>query len=48
MVTRNLQRQLDLEANWQVSERQTKDNFENGKEYVRLIKTPYQNLMLDK
>jgi hypothetical protein len=25
-----------------------KDNLENGEEYARLIKTPYQNLMLDK
>jgi hypothetical protein len=40
MVTQNLQRQLDLEANWQVMERETKDNFENGKEYARLIETP--------
>jgi len=39
---------LDLEANQQVIENQTKDNFENGKEYVGLIETPYQNLMLDK
>jgi hypothetical protein len=39
---------LDLEANQQVIESQTKDNFENGKEYVGLIETPYQNLMLDK
>jgi hypothetical protein len=31
---------LDLEANWQVIERQTKDNHENGKEYAGLIKTP--------
>jgi hypothetical protein len=38
---------LDLEANQQVIESQTKDNFENGKEYAQLIKTPYQNLMLD-
>jgi hypothetical protein len=39
---------LDLEANWQFIESQTKENFENGEEYVRLTKTPYQNLMLDK
>ncbi len=39
---------MDLEANQQVIENQTKDNFENGKEYVGLIETPYQNLMLDK
>jgi hypothetical protein len=25
-----------------------KKNLENGEEYVRLIETPYQNLMLDK
>jgi hypothetical protein len=38
---------LDLEVNWQVIEKQTEDNHENGKEYARLTKTPYQNLMLD-
>jgi len=48
MVTQNLQRQLDLEANRQVIESQTKDNLENGEEYARLTKTPYRNLMLDK
>jgi len=37
-----------LEANQQVIERQTNDNLEYGKEYVGLIETPYQNLMLDK
>jgi hypothetical protein len=37
-----------LEANWQFIESQTKENFENGEEYVRLTKTPYQNLMLNK
>jgi hypothetical protein len=47
MVTQNLQRQLDLEANWHVIERQTKDNLENGEEYAGLTKTPYQNLTLD-
>jgi hypothetical protein len=36
-----------LEVNWQVIENQIKDNFENGKEYVGLTKTPCQNLMLD-
>jgi len=36
-----------LEANWQVIENQTKDNSENGEEYVGLTKTPYWNLMLD-
>jgi hypothetical protein len=48
MVTWNLQRQLDLEANWQVNESQIEDNFENGKGYAGLTKTPSQNLMLDK
>jgi hypothetical protein len=38
---------LDLEANWQVIEKQTKNNLENGEEYVGLTETPYQNLMLD-
>ncbi len=47
MVTQNLQQQLDLEANCYVTERQTKDNLENGKEYAGLIKTPYWNSMLD-
>jgi hypothetical protein len=28
--------------------RQTKYNLENGKEYARPTKTPYQNMMLDK
>jgi hypothetical protein len=48
MVTQNLQQQLDLEANRQVIENQTKENLENGKEYAGLTKTPYRNLMLDK
>jgi hypothetical protein len=39
---------LDLEANWQVIKRQTKNNHENGKEYAGLVETPYQNLMLDR
>jgi hypothetical protein len=39
---------LDLEANRQVIENQTENNFENGEEYARLTETPYQNLMLDK
>jgi len=34
MVVRSLQQQLDLKANWQVIERQTKDNLENGKDYA--------------
>jgi hypothetical protein len=37
-----------LEANEQVIERHAKENFENGKEYVGLIETPSQNLMLDR
>jgi hypothetical protein len=37
-----------LEANRQVIERQIKDNFEDGEEYVGLIETQSQNLMLDK
>jgi hypothetical protein len=37
-----------LEANYQVTVKQIEDNLENGEEYIRLIKTPYQNLMLDK
>jgi hypothetical protein len=37
-----------LEANQQVIKKQTKNNLENGEEYARLTKTPYQNLMLDK
>jgi len=41
MVTQILQQQLDLEVNQQVIEKYTKDNFENGKECVGLIKTPY-------
>jgi hypothetical protein len=39
---------LDLEANRQVIERQTRDNIENVEEYVGLLETPYWNLMLDK
>jgi hypothetical protein len=36
-----------LEANRQVIERQIENNLENGKEYARLIETPYWKLMLD-
>ncbi len=36
MVTWSLQQQLDLEANCQVTGRQTKDNLENGQEYAGL------------
>jgi hypothetical protein len=32
---------LDLEANCQGSQKETKYNLENGKEYARIIKTPY-------
>jgi hypothetical protein len=39
---------LDLEANCQGPEKEIKDNLENGKEYVRIMETPYQNLMLDR
>jgi hypothetical protein len=39
---------LDFEANQQVIKNQTKDNFENGKEYVGLKETPFQNSMLDR
>jgi uncharacterized protein (UPF0335 family) len=48
MVMWSLQRQLDLEANRQVIERQKEDNNENGEEDAWLTKTPYWNLMLDK
>jgi hypothetical protein len=36
-----------LEANHQVTEKKIEKNLENGEEYVELIKTLYQNLMLD-
>jgi hypothetical protein len=39
---------LDLEANCQVTEKQTKDNLENEHEHSGIIETPYWNLMLDK
>jgi len=48
MLTQSLQWQLDLEADRQVIERRIRENFENGKEYARLTKTPYWNLMLDR
>jgi hypothetical protein len=38
-MTQNLHQQLDLEANRQVIESQTKYNLENGEEYARLTKT---------
>jgi hypothetical protein len=37
MVTWSLQQQFDLEANCQVIKRQTKNNLENGKEYVGFL-----------
>jgi hypothetical protein len=39
---------LKLEATRQVIESQIEYNLENGKEYAGLIKTPYQNQMLDR
>jgi hypothetical protein len=48
MGTWSLQQQLDLEANHQGIKGQTKDNHENGREYVKIIKAPYQNMMLNK
>jgi hypothetical protein len=48
MVTRSLQRQLDLEANRQGPKGKTKHNHENEREYARITQTPYQNMMLDK
>jgi len=39
---------LDLEANHQGLEKETKDNHENGKEYAGITQTPYRNLMLDR
>ncbi len=39
---------MDLEANCQGRDKQTKKNHENGKEYVEITKIPYWNLMLDK
>jgi len=40
--------QLDLEGNCQVIGKRIKNNLENGQEFIRLTKTPYQNLTLDK
>ncbi len=48
MVTQNLQQQLALEANRQITKWKTEDNLENGEEYVEISKNPYRNLMLDK
>jgi hypothetical protein len=39
---------LDLEANCQGIKRETKDNLENGEEYVGITESPYWNMMLDK
>jgi hypothetical protein len=39
---------LGLEANHQGFEGELKDNHENEREYARITKTPYQNLMLDR
>jgi hypothetical protein len=41
MVTQSLQRQLDLEENYQVTKRKIEDNLKNGKEYARITETPY-------
>jgi hypothetical protein len=38
---------LDLEANHQGPKGKTKDNHENGREYVGITQTPYRNMMLD-
>jgi hypothetical protein len=48
MVIWSLQWQLDLEANRQGPEGETKYNHENGREYARITKTPYWNLTFDK
>ncbi len=37
-----------MEENHQGLERKTKDNLENGEEYVEIIETPYWNLILDR
>jgi hypothetical protein len=37
-----------LESNQKNIEKHVENNLENGKEYAGLIKTQYQNLMLDK
>jgi hypothetical protein len=38
---------LDLETNHHSPKKETKDNLENEKGYAGIIKTPYQNLMLN-
>ncbi len=35
-----------METNCQITVRKIEDNFENGEEYAKITKTPYQNLML--
>ncbi len=35
-----------MEANHQGPKGEIKDNHENGRKYVRITKTPYQNVML--
>jgi hypothetical protein len=35
-------------SNRQVIEKETKDNLENGEDYVGSTKTPYWNFMLDR
>jgi hypothetical protein len=39
---------LELEVVWQVIENQIENNLENGEEYMRLIQTPYQIMILEK
>ncbi len=48
MLTQSLQQQLDLKVNHQGLKGKTEDIHENGREYVRIIETPYWNLMLDR
>jgi hypothetical protein len=39
---------LDLKVNHQGFKGKIEDIHENGREYVKIIKTPYWNLMLDR
>jgi len=39
---------LDLEANRQVTKRETENNLENGKLYAGITKISYRNLMFDR
>jgi hypothetical protein len=48
MVIWRLRWQSNLEANSQGLEEETKDNHENGREYVEITQTPYRNQMLNK